>query len=384
MPDLAVSLITDLLSSLLPYDIQNKKHEDLKKLTHEYLFLISVLIESMEDFNNRNFKNFDALVGENACQIRAVKIICIYENSTVNCLALINRACQIQETIKNLEKISDFFRLMPQKTTFYDLLKMYNLNLTLCSDAIFLVRAWLLTKAKKISSNFPTVLNLCLTERIDPKNIQNMGEISYSFADKLLSKSKKSLSLESVNFIKNYASTSGDLSLQANLSNKYTILHNGYLTCIPMFWTYKAILKLIDGLKVPVILKCHLLKKDGERKQVFISSTEDQNKCSYFLDKPIFVVEGVALIDEVFILNETDWKNIILKYSTSDIILAAAADHRQYPDQNFDGLFELYSDLELQFFKKMASNEGFSLKNPSKFFIRHVYCQTLKELILMS
>ena len=55
------------------------------------------------------------------------------------------------------------------------------------------------------------------------------------------------------------------------------------------------------------------------------------------------------------------------------VIFAGAADHRQYPDPEEDLRIEQLGDEEFEGYRKMARANGYSLENPSTFFIQHVY-----------
>lgn len=56
-----------------------------------------------------------------------------------------------------------------------------------------------------------------------------------------------------------------------------------------------------------------------------------------------------------------------------DAILAGAADHRQYPNPEEDKRIKELNDQEFNNYQKIAARDGFSLENPSAFFIQHVY-----------
>ncbi|MBM3184197.1 MAG: hypothetical protein FJZ64_02715 [Chlamydiae bacterium] len=65
------------LSEVFYYDPKEKRNGELRKGLQEYEFLLSVLEETCHHLENGNFERFDSLLGENACQIRAVKIAII-------------------------------------------------------------------------------------------------------------------------------------------------------------------------------------------------------------------------------------------------------------------------------------------------------------------
>lgn len=59
-----------------------------------------------------------------------------------------------------------------------------------------------------------------------------------------------------------------------------------------------------------------------------------------------------------------------------DVILAGAADHRQYLTQDTASI----EDEEFNRYRQMAREEGFALTNPTTFFIQHVYATVIGQL----
>jgi hypothetical protein len=97
------------------------------------------------------------------------------------------------------------------------------------------------------------------------------------------------------------------------------------------------------------------------------------------LEKPACVIEGIACINRAFFSKE-EWKAVIDKKSIIDIVLAGAADHRQYPNPVLDDLFKAPQYIDYASYKEEAVVQGFSAENPSTFFIHHVYSQTVWNL----
>ena len=62
------------------------------------------------------------------------------------------------------------------------------------------------------------------------------------------------------------------------------------------------------------------------------------------------------------------------------VILAGAADHRQYPNVEEDHRIETLKDEEYEGYKAISRREGYSLENPGMFFIQHVYAATVGSI----
>ena len=65
----------------------------------------------------------------------------------------------------------------------------------------------------------------------------------------------------------------------------------------------------------------------------------------------------------------------MFNFSLRDIILCGAAHHKQYPDEK---IVLQTDDREYEKHKQMAEREGFSINNPTLFFINHVYSSNSK------
>src|SRR5271157_3898330 len=69
--------VIEFLHQLLPYDPATKIAKALFIGLKEYQMLLNAALEAIRYFQQGNLKKFDSLVGENACQIRAVRLALI-------------------------------------------------------------------------------------------------------------------------------------------------------------------------------------------------------------------------------------------------------------------------------------------------------------------
>jgi hypothetical protein len=72
------------LSQLLPYDPSVKTGLRLRDGLREFHLLIVLAQGALESLQKGTLKDFDPLVGENACQIRAIKIALIAQNNSID------------------------------------------------------------------------------------------------------------------------------------------------------------------------------------------------------------------------------------------------------------------------------------------------------------
>jgi hypothetical protein len=154
-----------------------------------------------------------------------------------------------------------------------------------------------------------------------------------------------------------------------------------------------ARLKIAQRENIPLILVKKFLDKVGEEYQVkdqeilFFKPLFGEKQYTYSptepsredLQSPALVIQGFVDLDRCQgNFCKMKWKDTLLQNSVIDIILAGAADHRQYPDE---GREVPIHDSEYEKYKEIACKKGFSLDNPITFFINHVYASQVGRLL---
>lgn len=371
----------DQLSALLYYNISEKKFGELQKSLKEYRLLVSALLESILALENGDLEKFDSIVGENACQIRAIRIAIIFSSNCKNYQTFRDQIGLVLSKIDELLAPKNISVLMSSGKSFKQILEEYNLNIQLTSDEAFKLKSYLLTEMKEVISNDEFMSSLCRKSKCTPIRIKRINpDISYSFTTRLASHLRQKLSAASVNFIRDLANDLQDSYLVHMVSDDFKITHNA-LECIPMFWTYKILLKSAQKNRIPIVVQVKFLEKhqngyrvNGEKffffspsQNTYIEGTPSESD----LEKAACVIQGVAYSD-------SSWDESLLVQSISHVILAGAADHRQYPDPNH--LISIES-AEYDYFKLLAKTQGFSADNPKTFFIQHVYPAQVKKVL---
>ena len=113
------------------------------------------------------------------------------------------------------------------------------------------------------------------------------------------------------------------------------------------------------------------------------SSYKELIPCKKDLGKTAIIVQGVVCANSSQLPSSKEWKAAITSRNIG-VILAGAADHRQYPDAEEDRRIEALKDEEFEGYKTMAKKEGYSLENPGMFFIQHVYPAIVSSMPLLS
>src|SRR5260221_3645269 len=99
------------LTDLFHYDPAEKKGSDLQKGLKEYQFLLKASSHAIQYLLDGHLEKFDALVGENACHIRAIKIAMIATKDKANFVGLkqkIEKVSAAIEALLELETINCF------------------------------------------------------------------------------------------------------------------------------------------------------------------------------------------------------------------------------------------------------------------------------------
>ena len=378
------------LSHLLPYDTAMKKYGCLRKSLKEYQSLLTAFLEAIDSFRASDLEKFDGLVGENACEIRAVWMATIALNESVDIDTLYGLILAVLKKIDMLLAPSSIDLLMLSAVSLKDILEKEKLDLFLTNDEMAIVLAYLLAEMKIVKNAGEQRNSLYILEVSDPKKFIRFGDVTISFATKLLGRIRRMLATASVQFVRSHAYRFQDQPLIKMVSEEFTVLQNT-LPCTPMFWTYKTILRAAQEEGVPLVIHAKFIEKnrDGyavisEDSMIFESrngSFVEVGAENIDLEKPACIVQGLVCNENGQSLTKAEWKELIRETSVIDVILAGAADHRQFPDEKLDANIEQLQDSEYESYKAMAKRNGFSDENPTTFFIQHVYAACIGKVV---
>lgn len=378
------------LTDLLPYEIESKIKAGLKTGLTDYIFLLRSLQNVISDKKLGNYESFDALVGENSCQMRALIICKLIDGKNFSLISLEERTNSLINRIEGLLESSIISRLMHERITLQTVLKENDCFLLLDHDEFLMLACYLLERVKTTQNAGVFFECLIVKDKCAPNLLKHIGSVSSNFADQLVSKLRKKVAYDSVQKMREIANESKDEHLIKMLSEENSVLHNGHLLTTPMFWTYKAILHALKERSIEVFLHAKIVRfqngiyevTDNRWYSARVSVCDNTGNKAFKLERIqeeqeegrcCFVVRGSAHIEMAYSSIE-EWEQNLLSYSLDTIILAGAAEHRQYPsDEESDNLVTRLQDHEHETYTALAREEGFSLENPSTFFIQHVF-----------
>lgn len=313
--------------------------------------------QALEQLKTGNLASFDALVGECACQVRAVKIVSIYSN---------------------------FLRVGIE-------------NLT-AEELEFLTLSYLLTVAKgKRNDRSPVVLDFkhkfTINEETSYKYLQKItpDKLTYKPGTALIQAAQRRLAELSVKFLQELAKKRSDKELISALS--YTLFdrdetclkreHCGYYPSMKILLNYILSEGYAIGLYIqsinPEDLKVHKLyykPKNGILTFIYEDEINDND--------PILIIQGHSALvnDQENGLREI--QPIFSKLGIEDIILANFAAHPQFAGKQKSsdipyeklGIFNLLEQKNQH--HSFAETHGCSLDNMNLFFLNHIYATTGK------
>ena len=207
---------------LFPPEFFNKQMNMSIKPLHE---LFVIWRKAIHCFLNDLLDHHDALVGENACQIRAAALIDFSLDHNLKSL-LLNISNQIHDVIDVITKLEvtpqdsngTIFEFLEKNNLLFNIPKKFLMQVKFIIDSFILT----LTKEKKPSSS------LTLNERTSLEPIKKVGFVKNK-AKLIVTNTQKSLSRLSCEYIISEASKHYDASLNRLLIIKYDAHKRSYL-----------------------------------------------------------------------------------------------------------------------------------------------------------
>src|SRR5690242_20096645 len=99
---ISIASVQNHLSDLLPYEPSDRKQKEITVCLKEYKLLTEALLETVQAFENTQLEKFDALVCENACEIRAIKVACIALKALKHLNINSDRILEVRNKIQDL------------------------------------------------------------------------------------------------------------------------------------------------------------------------------------------------------------------------------------------------------------------------------------------
>lgn len=365
--------------------------------------------QAIHCFLNNLLSHHDALVGENACQIRAAALVDYsFDNQLKHALVIIsNQIHEIDELLLNLDTTQEDPELTIQEFLEKNKL-LFKIPKQYIKKIRFIINSYILTLTKDRQPSHSLTLN----ERTSLEPIKKIGFVKNK-AKSLVSSAQRSLSSLSCAYIISEANQFYDPSLSCLLKIKQDAHQRSYL---PQFLVGKILInKLLQEHQMIIVKIRRSLNYEHFDSITFClrpnkshSDFEVSNILSTNL--PCMVFEGSVNYTSS-IESKKAYINKLSKYSFRDIFLSSFASHPQYSgelkdlpppfeeaideikkeqelvDRNsskfkeFKCVIEKIKKEQLDFLQKkhLASEIGTAIDNPSLLFFNHIYADMVNN-----
>lgn len=364
------------------------KTEAEVKATLELVKVIGkIAIEALQAFLDGRLSRFDALVGENACHTRAVKIYGLFHSLS---------RVRVEDTIKKIEGVLDRIEIGAFKPSVRFFEEYPMLDFPLDSDTVFIVQAYILTLTK-VGELMKDGFTIAEKSSLD---VLNKRGITRSSAAKIVNTIQGQLALASVRFVQEQARQLGpeDRHLGGLVAGEFVKTGDYNRTVLPFLFFTEVIFKSLCSKQGRVILKVKkiiskgegfftiigtevLLFKGREGDFVLIPQLTDADRSA-----PAVIVEGNCILKEEDGPDFERAKQTLFREGVMKVTLMNAAAHFQYPgtlkhkDKEFEEMMRLTGHLpKYQELKQAAGELGCTVDNRSLFCIDHVFCDLVKH-----
>jgi hypothetical protein len=375
-----------LLSQLLPYDPSVKTGNRFDDGLKEFKYLLLAVEGVIDSLRCNRLKDFDPLVGENACQIRAVQLATIISRCSFD---LDRLSCCVSRSLEKMDELLSRLSKVNKKQVSLDFfLKNESFDFEISADEFFLIISYILTKTK-VSKSFDVSRPLVKNERTDEKKIKDLSNVGSLFAKKFIDHLREQMAALSVSFVQEIAVHLHQSD--AALVSDELVMDHGRLQTIPCYGSMRVILKHAKQAEIPIIMLADQKAKDRNYEVVkqaalcFYPSEKGYQMVDLSgldLHSPALVIMGSTCRDHDELPVYEQWIQELTGQCPTELLLSYAAAHRQYLNEEKDHLVESLDHPCYQRHKEAASRLGCSLENPSLFFLTHAFCDTMANLQL--
>lgn len=383
-----------------------------KNMLCEFIsFMTHITVEAIQAFKNHEWRNFDALVGENACQIRAAKMKDLGDEYLVS--------SQLQEELDIVEKqgfailnhLNNVMKEVNQPFTAPSKFSQdHGILQSLSENVAFVVESFLLTQTKqqcpikgKPHQLIEKTNSLQLSRFIDQWSCNNLELFSNKkekHLDTLVRAVQRHLSTLSIKYVHNQASFLENKSIQQLLARSVK-QDNFKRLCSPCYYNLDALIQRVIEKKQHILVEITRWTENGEQrvdriKKLYVGSIDFAYTADPETGEIIQPVRELKVLEEIPLHVNPPPKSVIaiagnslrkdqdklsrekfLKEFNSiplkRILNANWAQHEQYPRGIQVEEFDESIDPLPKAFAEEAQLIGCSSKNESLFVVNHIY-----------
>lgn len=354
------------------------KKNEVESAVNMIKFIARFCIKACKAFKNSKLQKFDALVGENACQLRTSKIV----DSAQKFLVDKSFQTQIDQVMEGAGRIAQM-SVTPskKKTSFEEFFREQIQTLDLGKDLQFIVQSYLLTYTK---SSQQESQGSEVVDKTDAQKLIKFGLLKNK-AIKIVSDIQERLARDSVIYI----IEQGD-ELEPTEENLFVKRRAKYLRkdsngrlCSPCFYSFDICFKRVLEKGQSIVFVIH--RYDSKRKKIDTvkihygvkeNAFEIQKDEEKFSSEAVMVIEGISVDEKNKTVTSIEFVQKFDEKGPMLIMMANAAQHSLYPSKLSHVIIP--GDERLEDLAEEAGQIGCSMKNPCLFLAEHIYADTLE------
>lgn len=365
-----------------------------------YLFYAKVIIEAFDRFLTKRLNEFDACLGENACQLRAWKILtmALNDNSTGLTKSLTDAKglaeiffetmARFQKQVIEFESKRNIFprdlewptilkEMTDLRETCWCTIKSFNDTVRFTDEMIWLIYAYVTTVSKNTMAGGLDAQGFPAAQQSEYQRITAHFGCSKSKAFGSLAFMQSELALMSQKYVQQVAKEIGNPLYVDRLGEAYWTKNAKGVLCGPCYYEFAALLLQAKKLHMGFLFKVSSFVDNGTRIDFELAfqgrglhAEFEQIDPSALKGRFAIIFEGrsqstAAVVDAFF-----------RKYGFTRFTLAFAAQHEQYPKKVVGPTLPV--DVELDAHKAFAETNGLSLNNWKICLLKHVFVDLVK------
>lgn len=359
------------------------KKQSVETLLSGMEFIAQVSLKALKSFKKKDLEKFDALVGENACQLRACKIMDLAQ--------MLSQDTAFQEKLKKTIACAKALceglkkKIVPsiKKMSLKEFCAQNNLKIfDMGRDLEFIVQSYLLTHTKVTERKEGAV---CCFDRTEIKKLEEFG-LQKTKASKVVTAFQQKLAQNSLVYLIEEGDelSQTDENIFVKRRTKYLRKDSNGRLCSPCFYSFDVCLKRILEKKQSVVIVVERFNPSNQKvdtvKMHYKSNGKEFEVAEQFDGAdPVIVIEGPCVREDQNSLSQKTFIEMFTEKSLTEILMANAAQHALYPGK-LKGI-QIPNDLRLEKFAKQAEEIGCSYKNPTLFLIEHIYASKLEDVM---
>ncbi len=379
-----------------------KKPVEVNSMLDAVGFFVHVTRSALKAFARHKFAKFDALVGDTACQIRALKIAELaklylhspeFQDQVKNTMDRFERYQNELSQIQSISSNQFFKEFKSVGATFSKLCEKYKIDLSFSDDLKFIVESYILQVAKGETEDPEAFYS-----NKEAVHLQNFEKRCEKYQHKTLAKNalkkiveavQRDLSHASIQYLLHKLEGWPDTPEKYELIGKikqYSVEDDAKRLCSPCYYNMQAVFREIVSQDLPFYVHVCRWTKDGE----YIDSVKFLYKASsdgtHFEraeeacddSAPVVFLHGVSIDNDNAHTTREEFAEKFSSHGITDILDANWAQHRQFPRKKNETL-SLPDDERRDRYLKIANEWGCSFENKSLFLAVHMYCDTYKN-----